>query len=92
MNDNAFTTFGNVLKNERVKRGWTRIELYIKVNQLSRKKDQIISVESLARWENGKKLPRIEATFALAKVYKKPELINLRIQAIELKRKMIMCG
>lgn len=85
MNDNSFST---VLKNERVKRGWTRIQLYVKVNELSKKNKQIISVESLARWENGKKLPRLESTLALAKVYKKPELINLRIQAIELIRKV----
>ena len=47
MNDNAFTTFGNVLKNERVKRGWTRIELYIKVNQLSSKKQYRIRLNDI---------------------------------------------
>lgn len=86
MNDNSFS---NVLKNERVKRGWTRIQLYMRVNALCKKKSQLVSIESLARWENGKKLPRLEATLALARVYHKPELIDLRIQAIEFSRKKV---
>lgn len=76
-------SFSSVLKSERIKRGWTRIRLYMEVNALSTKGKQIISIESLARWENGQKLPRLESTLALAKVYKKPELINLRIQAAD---------
>lgn len=83
-----YKEFAQVLKAERLKRGWTRIQLYMRINELSKKHGQLVSIDSLGNWENGKKLPRLEATLALAKVYKKPELINLRIQAIELIRKV----
>lgn len=86
MNEMSFST---MLKSERTKRGWTRIKLYMKVNALSTKDEQIVSIESIASWENGKRLPRLEATLALARVYQKPELISLRIQAVDFMREEV---
>ncbi|WP_110953067.1 helix-turn-helix domain-containing protein [Anaerosinus massiliensis] len=83
-----YSEFGVILKSAREAKGWTIIQLYMNVNQLSSKGNQIISYESLLRWERGLGIPQIESTVALARVLSKPEIIQLRIEAIELcKRK-----
>ena len=88
-----YSSFGDVIKSERQQRGWTITQLYIKLNQLSSKGNQIISYESLLRWEKGDGIPQIESTVALAKVFHKPDLIQLRVDAVELaKRKIRVSG
>jgi len=82
-----YSGFGTIIKAEREKKGWTVVQLYLKVNQLSSKGNQIVSYESLLRWERGDGIPQIESTVALAKALKKPELIQLRVQAVELAKR-----
>ncbi len=82
-----YSGFGMVIRSEREKKGWTIMQLYIKINQLSSRSIQIVSYESLLRWERGEGIPQIESTVALAKVLNKPELIKLRVDAIELAKR-----
>jgi transcriptional regulator with XRE-family HTH domain len=79
--------FAKTLRLAREKRKWTRLQLYMRVNELSSKHEQIVCLNSIERWEKGEMLPRIEATLALAKALGNPSLLKLRIDAIELKRK-----
>lgn len=82
-----YSVFATVIRAEREKRGWTIMQLYVKLNQLSSKGNQIISYESLLRWERGDGIPQIESTVALARVFSKPDLIQLRVDAVELAKK-----
>ena len=83
-NRQKYKPFGMFLKTVRQERGWTLQQLYVKVNLLSSKDIQIISYDSLKRWEGGYGIPQIESAVALAKVLNKPELIKLRVDAVEL--------
>jgi len=82
-----YSDFGTILKAAREAKGWTIIQLYMKVNQLSSKGKQIVSYESLLRWERGAGLPQIESTVALARALCKPDIIQQRLDFIELRKK-----
>lgn len=58
------------------------------INRLCEKRDQpIVTERSLRLWEMGHHLPKIEAVTAMAQVYGRPDLIDLRIKAIEFLKK-----
>jgi len=82
-----YSGFGAMIKSERERRGWTLMQLYLNVNHLSSKGNQIVSYESLLRWERGDGIPQIESTVALSKAFGKPDLIQLRVDAVELAKK-----
>lgn len=81
-----YADFGRLIRTERMKRGWTQIQLYMRVNELS-KKEQAFCLDSIKCWEVGKSIPKIEAVLALSKVFKMPELIGIRVNIIELERR-----
>ena len=84
-------TFGEILKSERKKRGWTRVQLYVRANMLSTKNVQLVSIKSLGNYENNKTLPDIDTTVLLARVYRRPDLLNLRAAEVEfVKRKKVI--
>lgn len=83
-------TFGEILKSERKKRGWTRVQLYVRANMLSTKNVQLVSIRSLINYETNKTLPDIDTTVLLARVYNRSDLIALRAAKVELaKRKKV---
>lgn len=82
-----FYEFGEAVRKARERKGWTRIQAAMNINQLCKKRDSIASPDALEKWENGKVLPKIESVFAMAKAYSMPELIQLRISAIDLQKK-----
>lgn len=84
--------FGEACRQAREAKGWSYIQAMMKINSLCEKRDKPICTErSLIRWENGEHLPKIESTKAMAIVYGQPELIRLRVDAIEFlhKRKAV---
>jgi transcriptional regulator with XRE-family HTH domain len=80
--------FAKLLKQLRLRHGWTRIQLYLRLNELS-SKEQIIGFDSIERWESGRQLPKIEATLALSRVFHMPELIQMRVNIIELQKRLL---
>lgn len=82
-----FYEFGEILRQAREGMGWTRLQASMKINDLCTKRESVVSPVAIEKWENGKVLPKLESTVALARAYRKPELIQLRIEAVELNKK-----
>lgn len=89
-----FYEFGEALRNSRERLELTRVQASIRINELCRKRETIASPDAIEKWENGRVLPKIEQTKAMAIVYGQPELIRLRVDAIEFlhKRKIACVG
>jgi transcriptional regulator with XRE-family HTH domain len=84
----AYDMFGRACRQAREAKGWSYIQAMMKINGLCDKRGKPICTErSLVRWETGEFLPKIEPTKAMAIVYGRPDLISLRIEAIEFLRK-----
>jgi len=79
----CFSDFGEAVRSAREGKGLTRIQACLKINDLCKKRESIVSPDALEKWENGRGLPKIEPVKAMAVVYGKPELIELRVQCIE---------
>ncbi|MCM0760286.1 helix-turn-helix transcriptional regulator [Sporomusa sphaeroides DSM 2875] len=79
----CFREFGEAVRAARESMGWTRVQASLKINDLCQKRESIVSPDALEKWENGRVLPKIEPVKAMAHVYGKPELIDLRVQCIE---------
>ncbi len=82
--------FGEYLRNLRESRGWTRIQASMRINQICKKHETIVSETSLDKWERGKRVPKIEAVKAMSIVYNDPKLILLRVE-VELSKTKAAC-
>lgn len=85
MSQSNFKQFGFACKAAREHHSLTVEQAVDLINNSCR--ESICTERSLMRWENGENLPKIEPTLAMAKAYRRPELIPLRIEAIELATK-----
>ncbi|WP_434132154.1 helix-turn-helix domain-containing protein [Sporomusa sphaeroides] len=84
----CFSEFGKAVRSAREGMGLTRVQASIRINDLCQKRETLVSPDALEKWENGRGLPKIEPVKAMAVVYGRPELIDLRVQCIEfLKRR-----
>lgn len=82
-----FSEFGQACKRARESMLWTYERATCEINNLCIKREQVCDVRSLKRWEKGDGLPKIEPVYAMSRAYRNPELISLRIAAIELATK-----
>ncbi|WP_211289569.1 hypothetical protein SPSIL_014820 [Sporomusa silvacetica DSM 10669] len=83
--------FGEAVRSAREGKGWTRVQASMRINGLCKKRQSLASVDAIEKWENGRVLPKIEPVYAMAKVYDSPELIHLRLNAIDLGKRKIAC-
>jgi hypothetical protein len=79
--------FAKALKSARKKRGWTRIQVYMKSLELSKNGTEVFGFSCIEKWENGRELPGLKPTVAFSRLYQMPELIQLRIKAVELSKR-----
>ena len=79
----VINNFHGACRDAREKAGLTLLQAEMRINMLTTKDKLICTERSLVRWEQGPGMPKVEAVKAMSIVYRQPELVNLRINAIE---------
>ncbi|WP_110956183.1 hypothetical protein [Anaerosinus massiliensis] len=62
--------------------GWARIQASMKVNDLCKKCETIVREYAIEKRETGKVLSRLESTIELARAYRRPEIVQRRINTV----------
>lgn len=76
------TEFSRMLRSAREKKGWSRLQAYMKSLDVSA--NEIFTPDTLRKWETGEQAPMsIERIVGLAKLYGKPQLIEVRLHEAE---------
>ena len=76
------TAFSRALRDARKEKGWTRLQAYMKSLEITT--NQAVTPDSLQKWETGEQIPMsIERVVVLARLYRMPELIEIRLKECE---------